>query len=95
MVKERKPKQVKQDAVPTPAASTAELVEQIDWSPSEGIARYVVTRSGLRVSEKEYSQSIDQRAIAERDFWQKVVTRYPDGTKIEIVQFDKKKHRTW
>ena len=34
-------------------------------------------------------------ALAEKDFWQKIVDKYPDGTKIEIVEYDKRKHRIW
>jgi hypothetical protein len=56
---------------------------------------YVVVRNGVRVSDRDYSNPGDTRAIAEKEFWQRVVTRYPDGTRIEIVPFDKKKHRIW
>lgn len=54
---------------------------------------FVVIRNGCRVSEHEYNSENDPYAIAEKNFWQKIVNRYPDGTKIEIVQFDKKKHK--
>jgi hypothetical protein len=73
------------------------LQEPIDdtWSPGESLPRYVVVRSGLRVSDKDYPKADEPRAIAERDFWRKVIERWPDGTKIEIVQYDKKRHRVW
>jgi hypothetical protein len=53
--------------------------------------KYVVTRSGLRVSESEY----DSKELAQPEFehWKKIVSRWPDGTKIEISEFDEKKHR--
>ena len=65
------------------------------WTPGENLPRYVVVRGGLRVSDKDYPKPDEPRAIAEKEFWQKVVDRYPDGTKVEIVQYDKKKHRIW
>ena len=72
------------------------LQEPIDtWSPGESLPRYVVVRGGLRVSDKDYPKADEPRAIAERDFWHKVIERWPDGTKIEIVQYDKKMHRVW
>ena len=58
-------------------------------------SKYVVVRDGLRVSDKEYSSPTDPEAISEKLFWKKVVDRYPDGTKVSIVPFDKKKHRVW
>jgi hypothetical protein len=56
---------------------------------------FVVTRGGLRVSDMEYPSNSDSLAIAEKGFWQRIVKKYPDGTKVEIVMFDKKKHRVW
>lgn len=80
-------------------APTSESVEQLlmeeTWSPGESLPRYVVVRSGLRVSDKDYPKVDEPRAIAEKDFWCKVVERWPDGTKVEIVQYDKKRHRIW
>ena len=59
------------------------------------IPTFVVTRGGLRVSDAEYFSGTDPLAVAEKNFWQRVIKKYPDGTKMEIVQFDKKKHRVW
>jgi hypothetical protein len=56
---------------------------------------FVVTRGGIRVSDVEYESADDPFAVAEKGFWQRVVKKYPDGTKVEIVPFDKKKHRVW
>ena len=53
--------------------------------------RYVITRSGLRVSELE--QQTREEAQVEYDHWKGIVTRWPDGTKIEIVEFDDKRHK--
>lgn len=72
------------------------LQEPIDtWSPGESLPRYVVVRGGLRVSDKDYPKADEPRAISEKDFWCKVIERWPDGTKVEIVQYDKKRHRVW
>ena len=53
--------------------------------------KYVITRSGLRVSDLEYENK--ERAQAEFDHWKKIISRWPDGSKIEISEFDEKKHR--
>ena len=76
----------------------------VHWSPgdkkdkktesSSGV-KYIVVRGGLRVSEKEYSSNTDPHALSEMEFWQKIVNKWPDGSKVEIVEYDKKKHRVW
>jgi hypothetical protein len=101
----RKTKRTNPDEVPNLEVPIDVLVEQQDrqetqpeplvWAPGESLPRYVVVRDGLRVSDKDYPKADEPRAIAEKEFWQKVVTRWPDGTKVEIVQYDKKKHRIW
>ena len=88
-------KRTQPDAVPNLEVPIVESVEQETWSPGQATTRYVVVRGGLRVSDKDYEKPDEQRAIDEKKFWQSVVKRWPDGTKVEIVQFDKKKHRIW
>ncbi len=96
MPKNKRTKKDKTDAVPTSSTPSIEAVEQPgDWVPGTVAQRYVVVRSGLRVSDKDYPKADDQRAIAEKEFWQRVVTQWPDGTRVEVVPFDKKKHRIW
>jgi len=96
MVKQTKTKKVQsQDEVPNPVIPEAVLEEQLTWSPGDDAVRFVVTRSGLRVSDKDYPSADNERAITECNFWKRVIKNYPDGTKIEIVQYDKKKHRVW
>ena len=96
MVNNKTTKQTNPDAVPTPEVSSIELGEQQEvWTPEESTPHYVVTRGGLRVSDKDYLKADEPRAIAEKDLWQKVINKWPDGTRIEIVQYDKKKHRIW
>jgi hypothetical protein len=97
MANKKRKREMQPDEVPTLEIPIDEMVEQqqIDWSPGEKEPRYVVIRGGLRVSDKDYSDQSDPRAIAEMNFWRKVVNRWPDGTKVEIVQYDKKRHRIW
>jgi hypothetical protein len=81
---------VKLEEVLTPVETDVVIEEQKVVSPT-----FVVTRGGLRVSDFEYPSQTDPVAISEKNFWKRVVQKYPDGTRIEIVQFDKKKHRVY
>lgn len=94
MEKIKQHKMDKSDSVPTPIIPTFEIGEQ-DWSPNQPSESYVVIRGGIRVSDNEYLTPDYPQAISEKEFWQKIVNQYPDGTKVEIVQYDKKKHRIW
>lgn len=51
---------------------------------TEEQTKYVVIRNGMRVSDLEYSSKDD--AKSEYDHWNKVITRWPDGSKLEIVE---------
>lgn len=97
--KKKTAKRVLPDEIPNLEVPTDVLVENFQeptWeNNNEQGPRYVVVRSGLRVSDKDYPTPSETGAIAEKDFWQRVVDRHPDGTKVEIVEFDKKKHRIW
>ena len=55
--------------------------------------KYVVVRSGLRVSDQEYDNPAD--ATVELEHWKSVIKRWPDGSVIDIVEKDEKKHRIW
>lgn len=46
--------------------------------------KYVVLRNGMRVSDLEYINK--EEAKSEYDHWNKVITRWPDGSKLEIVE---------
>jgi hypothetical protein len=46
--------------------------------------KYIVVRDGHRVSEHEYNSKND--ATHEFNFWKKIVSKWPDGTKIEIKE---------
>lgn len=51
---------------------------------SERQSKYVVIRNGLRVSDLEYSNK--DEAKVEYDHWKTIITRWPDGSKLEIVE---------
>lgn len=55
--------------------------------------KYVVVRSGLRVSDREYENPAD--AVEELNHWKSIVKRWPDGSVVEVVEKDDKKHRIW
>ncbi len=55
--------------------------------------RYVVIRSGIRVSELEYDNVDD--AAQEVGHWQQILNKWPDGTKITVEEFSEKKHRIY
>jgi hypothetical protein len=47
-------------------------------------SKYVVIRNGLRVSDLEYSNK--EEAKVEYDHWKNIITRWPDGSKLEILE---------
>ena len=55
------------------------------------LKKFVVVRSGARVSELLYESKQD--AKIEFDHWFDIVHRWPDGTRIEITEYDEKKHK--
>lgn len=55
--------------------------------------KYVVTRSGIRVSELEYDNVTD--ATKEVEHWQRILNKWPDGTKIAVEEYNDKKHRIY
>jgi hypothetical protein len=58
---------------------------------TSSLKKFVVVRSGARVSELLYESKQD--AKIEFDHWSDIVHRWPDGTKIEIAEYDEKKHK--
>lgn len=50
--------------------------------------RFVVLRNGVRVSDEEFTDK--DSAQKECSYWQRVVDRWPDGSKIEIVNLNKR-----
>jgi hypothetical protein len=52
---------------------------------------YIVMRSGVRVSELVYTSK--EEAKTEFDHWSGIVKKWPDGSKIELVEYNETKHR--
>lgn len=94
MLKENKSSKNRVEQVP----QTQTAGETDVWTPGQKEEKpvpFVVIRGGMRVSDTTYDDPNDPKAIDEATFWQNVVDRHPDGTKVEIVSYDKKKHRVW
>lgn len=51
---------------------------------NERQTKYAVIRNGMRVSDLDYLSK--DEAKSEYDHWNKVITRWPDGSKLEIVE---------
>lgn len=56
---------------------------------------YVVVREGFRVSDREYQTKDDPYAIEEQAFWSHIAKAYSYGERVDIVQYESKKHRIW
>jgi hypothetical protein len=50
----------------------------------EQITKFAVIRNGLRVSELDYLTK--DEAKVEYDHWSSIIKRWPDGSKLEIVE---------
>ena len=83
-----------EEAAPAVAPVETPVINEQSETESE-TPTFVVIRSGHRVSDKNYPTSDDPAAISERDFWAKVVKKWSYPEPVDIVQFDKKKHRVW
>lgn len=94
MAKTKQTKTATVDEALTPSAPQTKVVGQ-DWVPGQESKSYVVTRDGFRVSDAEYISADWPQAIQEQEFWQRVSDHSKDGTKVEIVKYDKKKHRVY
>ena len=46
--------------------------------------KYVVLRNGIRVSDDEHESY--ERAKSEYAHWKRVIEKWPDGSKLEIVE---------
>lgn len=62
------------------------MSNKIKGSPAESSdsVKYVVIRNGARVSDSEYLTKED--AKSEYEHWNRIITRWPDGSKLEIVE---------
>jgi hypothetical protein len=92
------PKKKKIEKTDTSVETLAEeIVESVskDNPQVEETVKYVVVRDDRRVSDNEYTDPKDPKAIDERDFWQRVCKRWSPGEKTTIVKYNKKRHRNW
>jgi len=46
--------------------------------------RYVVKRNGIPVSESEFPTK--EEALTEYNHWKNILSRWPDGSRLEIVE---------
>jgi len=64
-----------------------------DTNVGTKLKKYVVVRGGVRVSETEYN-TIGE-ASGELSHWNNIINRWPDGTKVVVVEKDVRYHRTY
>lgn len=87
-------KKKKSEAViPDETTSSPQVTESQEKEPKT--LKYVVVRDGYRVEDREYDTQDDPAAVATAEFWKKVSQNHSWGEKVEIVQYDPKKHRIW
>ena len=55
-------------------------------SATSEVKMYAVFRSGIRVSDSEYDSKLSARS--EYEYWQKLLKRWPDGTKMDIRELN-------
>lgn len=65
----------------------AKYSKKMDGKIESGNDRFVVLRNGVRVSDEEYSNK--KSAQQEYDHWNGIIKRWPDGSKLEIVNLNK------
>lgn len=90
----RKKKEADTSAIETLATEIVTTVSK-DEPRKEEPVKYVVVRDDRRVSDNEYTDPKDPKAVNERDFWKRVCENWSPSERAEIVKFNKKKHRNW
>jgi len=63
-------------------------IKKNENTTTEPLPCFVVLRNGARVSDEEYTTR--DEAKSEFEHWNKVIKRWPDGSKLEIVNITKK-----
>lgn len=58
---------------------------------NENQTQFAVYRSGVRVSESVYGSREDARH--EHDYWEGILRRWPDGTKMEILPLNYRRRK--
>jgi len=77
------------------STATSEPQQTIDGITETKSVRYVVVREGYRVSDREYDDPLDPLCVIEVQVWTKVAQNHSYGEKVEVVQYDSRKHRIW
>ena len=72
-----------------------EIVDTVSKGEQKEKTKYVVVRDNRRVSDTEYDDPKDPKALEEKKFWKKVVDNWSPGEKVSVVKFNKKLHRVW
>ena len=47
---------------------------------------FAVYRSGIRVSDSVYTSERDPEAVHEKRYWEGIIKRFPDGSRIAIKE---------
>lgn len=94
MPKKKKIEQTDTSVLETLAEEIVKTVSK-DEPQKEETIKYVVVRDDRRVSDNEYTDPKDPKAIEERDFWHRVCKKWSPSEKTSIVKYNKKKHRNW
>ena len=79
----------------TPESQQVIMENQEQKQESRPVTYVVVREGSFRVSDKEYTNPDDPAALAEREFWNRIAVRHSYGERVEIVQYESKKHRIW
>lgn len=56
-----------------------------DIKYKEDAVLFAVFRSGVRVSDSTYIDKKDNLAIQEKKYWERILSKFPDGTKVDIL----------
>lgn len=57
--------------------------------------KYVVVRDNRRVNEDEYDDPKDPKALSWVEHYKRITSKWPDGTKTEVVPYNNKIHRIY
>ena len=74
---------------------TPQTIQPSDNKTEETSVKYVVVREGYRVSDVEYDSPVESNCLAEIKFWSNVSKNNSYGEKVEVVQYNSKKHKVW
>jgi len=94
LIMQRKTETADTSAIDTLAEEIVNTISKDEPRKDEPV-KYVVVRDDRRVSDNEYTDPKDPKAVEEKTFWKRVVDNWSPGEKVETTKFIKKKHRNW